>query len=181
MDFRELGILRLLEQDRERFEGIPPEDRYDPPIQSPLMPVNEWDNMVNQQIEAGLERTTPMLEGAMPFGVGSVAGPVVRGGRSLIGKAYDALKGNRNAKGDQIESFGTVVGRKFVNPAYGGAARQGQMIFGRDEAGRTISRVAQRAGEGAYGRTPTDLSKRMEKYKKSDPEFYNHMKKSLKY
>ena len=161
MDFRELGILRLLEQDRERFEGIPPEDRYDPPIQSPLMPVNEWDNMVNQQIEAGLERTAPMLEGAMPFGVGSVAGPVVRGGRSLIGKAYDALKGNRNAKGDQIESFGTVVGRKFVNPAYGGAARQGQMIFGRDEAGRTISRVAQRAGEGAYGRTPTDLSKRI--------------------
>ena len=161
MDFRELGILRLLEQDRERFEGIPPEDRYDPPIQSPLMPVNEWDNMVNQQIEAGLERTTPMLEGAMPFGVGSVAGPVVRGGRSLIGKAYDALKGNRNAAGDPIESFGTVVGRKFVNPAYSGAARQGQMIFGRDEAGRTISRVAQRAGEGAYGRTPTDLSKRI--------------------
>lgn len=161
MDFRELGILRLLEQDRERFEGIPPEDRYDPPIQSPLMPVNEWDNMVNQQIEAGLERTAPMLEGAMPFGVGSVAGPVVRGGRSLIGKAYDALKGNRNASGDAIESFGTVVGRKFVNPAYSGAARQGQMIFGRDEAGRTISRVAQRAGEGAYGRTPTDLSKRI--------------------
>ena len=161
MDFRELGILRLLEQDRERFEGIPPEDRYDPPIQSPLMPVNEWDNMVNQQIEAGLERTAPMLEGAMPFGVGSVAGPVVRGGRSLIGKAYDALKGNRNVAGDQIESFGTVVGRKFVNPAYGGAARQGQMVFGRDEAGRTISRVAQRAGEGAYGRTPTDLSKRI--------------------
>tara|TARA_B100001094_G_scaffold323947_1_gene375710 strand:- start:873 stop:1118 length:246 start_codon:yes stop_codon:yes gene_type:complete len=27
----------------------------------------------------------------------------------------------------------------------------------------------------------TDLSKRMEKYKKSDPEFYNHLKKSLKY
>jgi hypothetical protein len=161
MDFRELGILRLLEQDRERFEGIPPEDRYDPPIRSPFMPVNEWDNMVNQQIEAGLERTTPMLEGAMPFGVGSVAGPVVRGGRSLIGKAYDALKGNRNVAGDPIESFGTVVGRKFVNPAYGGAARQGQMIFGRDEAGRTISRVAQRAGEGAYGRTPTDLSKRI--------------------
>lgn len=161
MDFRELGILRLLEQDRERFEGIPPEDRYDPPIRSPFMPVNEWDNMVNQQIEAGLERTTPMLEGAMPFGVGSVAGPVVRGGRSLIGKAYDALKGNRNAAGDPIESFGTVVGRKFVNPAYGGAARQGQMIFGRDEAGRTIARVAQRAGEGAYGRTPTDLSKRI--------------------
>ena len=161
MDFRELGILRLLEQDRERFEGIPPEDRYDPPIRSPLMPVNEWDNMVNQQIEAGLERTAPMLEGAMPFGVGSVAGPVVRGGRSLIGKAYDALKGNRNVAGDPIESFGTVVGRKFVNPAYGGAARQGQMIFGRDEAGRTISRVAQRAGEGAYGRTPTDLSKRI--------------------
>ena len=99
MDFRELGILRLLEQDRERFEGIPPEDRYDPPIQSPLMPVNEWDNMVNQQIEAGLERTAPMLEGAMPFGVGSVAGPVVRGGRSLIGKAYDALKGDRNVVG----------------------------------------------------------------------------------
>ena len=161
MDFRELGILRLLEQDRERFEGIPPEDRYDPPIQSPFMPVNEWDNMVNQQIEAGLERTAPMLEGAMPFGVGSVAGPVVRGGRSLIGKVYDSLKGNRNAAGDPIESFGTVVGRKFVNPAYGGAARQGQMIFGRDEAGRTISRVAQRAGEGAYGRTPTDLSKRI--------------------
>lgn len=161
MDFRELGILRLLEQDRERFEGIPPEDRYDPPIRSPFMPVNEWDNMVNQQIEAGLERTTPMLEGAMPFGVGSVAGPVVRGGRSLIGKAYDALKGNRNVAGDPIESFGTVVGRKFVNPAYGGAARQGQMIFGRDEAGRTISRVAQKAGEGAYGRTPTDLSKRI--------------------
>ena len=161
MDFRELGILRLLEQDRERFEGIPPEDRYDPPIRSPLMPVNEWDNMVNQQIEAGLERTTPMLEGAMPFGVGSVAGPVVRGGRSLIGKAYDALKGNRNVAGDPIESFGTVVGRKFVNPAYGGAARQGQMIFGRDEAGRTIARVAQKAGEGAYGRTPTDLSKRI--------------------
>lgn len=161
MDFRELGILRLLEQDRERFEGIPPEDRYDPPIRSPFMPVNEWDNMVNQQIEAGLERTTPMLEGAMPFGVGSVAGPVVRGGRSLIGKAYDALKGNRNVAGDPIESFGTVVGRKFVNPAYGGAARQGQMIFGRDEAGRTIARVAQRAGEGAYGRTPTDLSKRI--------------------
>ena len=161
MDFRELGILRLLEQDRERFEGIPPEDRYDPPIKSPFMPVNEWDNMVNQQIEAGLERTAPMLEGAMPFGAGSVAGPVVRGGRSLIGKAYDALKGNRNATGDPIESFGTVVGRKFVNPAYGGAARQGQMIFGRDEAGRTISRVAQRAGEGAYGRTPTDLSKRI--------------------
>jgi hypothetical protein len=125
------------------------------------MPVNEWDNMVNQQIEAGLERTAPMLEGAMPFGVGSVAGPVVRGGRSLIGKVYDSLKGNRNAAGDPIESFGTVVGRKFVNPAYGGAARQGQMIFGRDEAGRTISRVAQRAGEGAYGRTPTDLSKRI--------------------
>ena len=161
MDFRELGILRLLEQDRERFEGIPPEDRYDPPIQSPFMPVNEWDNMVNQQIEAGLERTAPMLEGAMPFGVGSVAGPVVRGGRSLIGKAYDALKGNRNVAGDPIESFGTVVGRKFVNPAYGGASRQGQMIFGRDEAGRTIARVAQRAGEGAYGRTPTDLSKRL--------------------
>lgn len=161
MDFRELGILRLLEQDRERFEGIPPEDRYDPPIQSPFMPVNEWDNMVNQQIEAGLERTAPMLEGAMPFGAGSVAGPVVRGGRSLIGKVYDALKGNRNVAGDPIESFGTVVGRKFVNPAYGGAARQGQMIFGRDEAGRTISRVAQRAGEGAYGRTPTDLSKRI--------------------
>lgn len=161
MDFRELGILRLLEQDRERFEGIPPEDRYDPPIQSPLMPVNEWDDMVNQQIKAGLERTAPMLEGAMPFGVGSVAGPVVRGGRSLIGKAYDALKGNRNVAGDPIESFGTVVGRKFVNPAYGGAARQGQMIFGRDEAGRTIARVAQRAGEGAYGRTPTDLSKRI--------------------
>ncbi len=161
MDFRELGILRLLEQDRERFEGIPPEDRYDPPIRSPFMPVNEWDNMVNQQIEAGLERTAPMLEGAMPFGVGSVAGPVVRGGRSLIGKAYDALKGNRNVAGDPIESFGTVVGRKFVNPAYGGAARQGQMIFGRDEAGRTIARVAQRAGEGAYGRTPTDLSKRI--------------------
>jgi len=161
MDFRELGILRLLEQDRERFEGIPPEDRYDPPIQSPLMPVNEWDNMVNQQIEAGLERTAPMLEGAMPFGVGSVAGPVVRGGRSLIAKAYDALKGNRNVAGDPIESLGAVVGRKFVNPAYSGAARQGQMIFGRDEAGRTIARVAQRAGEGAYGRTPTDLSKRI--------------------
>jgi len=161
MDFRELGILRLLEQDRERFEGIPPEDRYDPPIQSPLMPVNEWDNMVNQQIEAGLERTAPMLEGAMPFGVGSVAGPVVRGGRSLIAKAYDALKGNRNVAGDPIESFGTVVGRKFVNPAYGGASRQGQMIFGRDEAGRTIAKVAQRAGEGAYGKTPTDLSKRL--------------------
>ncbi len=161
MDFRELGILRLLEQDRERFEGIPPEDRYDPPIQSPLMPVSQWDNMVNEQIEAGLERTAPMLEGAMPFGVGSVAGPVVRGGRSLIAKAYDALKGNRNVAGDPIESFGTVVGRKFVNPAYGGAARQGQMIFGRDEAGRTIARVAKRAGEGAYGRTPTDLSKRI--------------------
>lgn len=161
MDFRELGILRLLEQDRERFEGIPPEDRYDPPIQSPLMPVNEWDNMVNQQIEAGLERTAPMLEGAMPFGVGSVAGPVVRGSRSLIAKAYDALKGNRNVAGDPIESLGAVVGRKFVNPAYSGAARQGQMIFGRDEAGRTIARVAQRAGEGAYGRTPTDLSKRI--------------------
>jgi len=32
MDFRELGILRLLEQDRERFEGIPLENRYDPPM-----------------------------------------------------------------------------------------------------------------------------------------------------
>ncbi len=27
----------------------------------------------------------------------------------------------------------------------------------------------------------TDLAKRMEKYKKTDPEFYNHLKQSLKY
>ena len=26
-----------------------------------------------------------------------------------------------------------------------------------------------------------DLAKRMEKYKKTDPEFYNHLKQSLKY
>jgi len=38
MDFRELGILRLLEQDRERFEGIPPENRYDPPMRIPFTP-----------------------------------------------------------------------------------------------------------------------------------------------
>jgi len=52
MDFRELGILRLLEQDRERFEGIPPENRYDPPMRIPFTPNqsvvnNSVDNMMS--------------------------------------------------------------------------------------------------------------------------------------
>lgn len=53
--------------------------------------------------------------------------------------------------------LGAKIARSLWTPGYRGAARKGQMIFGRDEAGRSIRRVAEHPGEFAYSGRPTPL------------------------
>ena len=54
-------------------------------------------------------------------------------------------------------SIGQRIARSLWTPGYKGATRKGEMIFGRDEAGRSIKRVAERPGEFAYSGRPTPL------------------------
>lgn len=53
--------------------------------------------------------------------------------------------------------IGQRIARSLWTPGYKGATRKGEMIFGRDEAGRSIKRVAERPGEFAYSGRPTPL------------------------
>ena len=53
--------------------------------------------------------------------------------------------------------IGARIARSLWTPGYKGATRKGEMIFGRDEAGRSIRRVADRPGEYAYSGRPTPL------------------------
>ena len=53
--------------------------------------------------------------------------------------------------------IGARIARSLWTPGYKGATRKGEMIFGRDEAGRSIKRVAERPGEFAYSGRPTPL------------------------
>lgn len=53
--------------------------------------------------------------------------------------------------------IGQRIARSLWTPGYKGATRKGEMIFGRDEAGRSIRRVAERPGEFAYSGRPTPL------------------------
>lgn len=53
--------------------------------------------------------------------------------------------------------IGARIARSLWTPGYKGATRKGEMIFGRDEAGRSIRRVAERPGEFSYSGRPTPL------------------------
>ena len=53
--------------------------------------------------------------------------------------------------------IGQRIARSLWTPGYKGATRKGEMIFGRDEAGRSIKRVAKHPGEFAYSGRPTPL------------------------
>jgi hypothetical protein len=58
---------------------------------------------------------------------------------------------------DPTYQAGQRIARSLWTPGYKGATRKGEMIFGRDEAGRSIKRVAEYPGEFAYSGRPTPL------------------------
>jgi hypothetical protein len=68
-----------------------------------------------------------LVEGAMPAGV---AGTVARAAPKAIGR---------------VEKF--LADRGYMQGRYPGATRKGEMIFGRDEAGRAIRKVAEYPGQ----------------------------------